>query len=353
MELLYKPDLEEAKERWRAFWAGDLVDRPIVNVWARKDGAPQVSAPPQLYVCQHGIEAHLARYDEWIETMFFGGEAIPALDPWLGTDQFAAFLGAEMTYDFALHTGWAAPRVNDWDEVLPLRLDPENQCWRFMLDFVRRAAEVGEGRYLVTTLDMHSNADALYSFRGSEGFCLDLIDEPEKAHQAMADVRAAYFLIFDGVFEAGRMPERGSIAWLNFWGDGRAAVTCSDVSCMVSLPMFREYILPAIEEEAAYLDYTLYHLDGPGALHFLDDLLAVPDIHGIQWVPGDAQPPVADWVDLLKRIQAAGKSVIVDGSPDKVKALHRELAPNKVIYQTWCSTESEAQQLLAWFVRNT
>ena len=37
--LEFKPDLEEAVKRLEAFYAGDMIDRPIVMVTAPKEGA--------------------------------------------------------------------------------------------------------------------------------------------------------------------------------------------------------------------------------------------------------------------------------------------------------------------------
>jgi succinate dehydrogenase flavin-adding protein (antitoxin of CptAB toxin-antitoxin module) len=56
-----------------------------------------------------------------------------------------------------------------------------------------------------------------------------------------------------------------------------------------------------------FLDHCVYHYDGKGALGHLDDILAIPDIDVIQWVPGDGNPRSIEWMDLLHKIQAAGK----------------------------------------------
>jgi predicted NAD-dependent protein-ADP-ribosyltransferase YbiA (DUF1768 family) len=58
-------------------------------------------------------------------------------------------------------------------------------------------------------------------------------------------------------------------------------------------------------------------------------------------------------MELYKRIQAAGKSVSVGGSPDEIKAMHRELRPEKTQYWTSTRTVAEAEELLEWFVQHT
>ena len=56
------------------------------------------------------------------------------------------------------------------------------------------------------------------------------------------------------------------------------------------------------------MDRNIYHLDGPQALRFLDALLAIPEIHAIQWVAGAGRDYWADWIHVYRRIQAANKA---------------------------------------------
>jgi hypothetical protein len=79
---------------------------------------------------------------------------------------------------------------------------------------------------------------------------------------------------------------------------------------MISDKMFEEYFLPGIVRECRHMDRCIYHLDGPQALRFLDALLAVPEIHAIQWVAGAGYDYWADWIEVFQRIQTAGKSFI-------------------------------------------
>jgi hypothetical protein len=43
-------------------------------------------------------------------------------------------------------------------------------------------------------------------------------------------------------------------------------------------------------------------------LRFLDTLLALPEIHAIQWVPGAGNDYWAHWIKVYQRIQAAHKA---------------------------------------------
>ena len=73
------------------------------------------------------------------------------------------------------------------------------------------------------------------------------------------------------------------------------------------------------------LDYAFYHLDGRGQIAHVDHLLSLPRLRGIQWVPGDGNPPAECWLPLLKRIRDGGKLCQVFVSAEGALTIVREL----------------------------
>ena len=73
--------------------------------------------------------------------------------------------------------------------------------------------------------------------------------------------------------------------------------------------MFDRFILPDTVACCRHVDRIIYHLDGPGALQHLDRLLAIDALHCVQWIQGAGAALPSDWLDLLRRIQAGGKTV--------------------------------------------
>ncbi len=91
LELAYKPDAAEAQQRLRAFWQGEILDRACAGVRAPKDGASPVKG--SLIVAEgFDLPGAIDQYEEWATEYFFGGEAMPALMPNYGPDQWAGFL---------------------------------------------------------------------------------------------------------------------------------------------------------------------------------------------------------------------------------------------------------------------
>jgi len=355
LSLLYKPDFAQARTRWSAFWNGGIIDRPCLAVTAPKQGRDLPPGSPYLDGWSGDFSQAIARWEARAEHTYYAGEAIPYFLPSFGPDQFGAFLGADLMRSEGAYkqTSWAVPYVENWEEALPLRLDPDNAWWRKMLEFMRTAGEASEGKFLVGMLDLHSNLDALASIREPQDLCTDLLDHPDSIHRAMADVRAIYSQVYEALYDAGRMEGRGSIGWCSFYSPGRFAMTQCDFAIMVSPDMFDTFIRPALAEESNYLDHSIYHYDGIDALRHLDSVLGIPGLDGIQWVPGAGNPPQSEWPDLLCRIQDAGKSLHIHASTDAVKHLHGILKPERVFYETTAKDEREADELIRWSAQHT
>jgi len=350
--LAFKPDLEDAARRWEAFYAGEIIDRPVVCVTAPKEG--KEGAPgSDYYERVHGdMRDIIVRALVSAEATYWGGEAVPVFWLSFGPDEIAVFCGAELAWSKdSGNTNWSKPSVDDWEDALPLVMQEDHPLWRRMLEFYACAAQRMAGKMLPVPPDLHTNMDLLAAVRGPERLCLDLIDRPDVIDRAMADARAVFPRVWDAVRRAGRMDEFG-YCHVFYSMEGAAVLQC-DFSCMISPEMFRRWVLPALEEEAQTVKHALYHWDGPGALVHIGDLLASHGLHTLSYVPGDGHGRHIDYLDLFKRVQKGGKAVQVWGTPEEIKLAHRQLRPEKSLYCTSADSQAEADALLEWFVKNT
>ncbi len=354
MKLSFKPNLDEALLRWRAFWNQEIIRRPCVGITAPKDGAQPPPWPPAQYLPDADFDKILDQSEAFMAATYYAGEAMPCFYPSFGPDQLAAFVGGRLEASKASDgTTWSVPFVESWEEALPLRLGHGNNSWARMLELLRKAAARGQDKFLVGTLDSHSNFDWLAAIRGPEQLCLDLLDTPDLVHRAMASARQLYPQLYRAVTEAGGMAGRGTSGFLPYYCEGRFTTTQCDFCLLLSDAQFRDFVLPALEEESAFLDHSVYHYDGRGALRHFDAITEIRRLDGIQWVPSAGDKPMLEWIELLKRFQAAGKNVYVGCSPEEVKLFHRELKPNLVFYSTWAKSQREADDLLKWLEKNT
>lgn len=348
----YKPDYEDARLHWQAFWNGEMLDRPCTRVLAPKDGANLPPMPPGLTHPEDDLCSVLDAWDRWARAVYWGGDAVPFYCPNFGPDIYAAFLGAELEFAREDGTSWAKPCVDDWSSSSLVLEALSGYWWERALEFSALIRDRGRGKFAAAGWDLHSNLDALAALRGPQDFCLDLVDCPDDVKNAVDRIRRSYPVVYGGLYDACGAAETGSSCWLPYYCEGRFSVIQCDFICLISPAQARRFLYPALEEEAAFLDRCCYHLDGPGALVHLDDILAIDSIDSVQWVPGAGNPPVIEWMDLLKKIQDAGKSVYIAASPEEVRVFHKELRPERVFYDVWAESQCEADRLLDWLKLN-
>ena len=350
--LEFKPDMAEAARRWDAFHAGEMLDRPVVCVTAPRPGRQGTRRSDYRERVHGDLDEVIERALSSAAAVYYGGEAVPAFWLSFGPDEVAVFTGAELKWSQdSGDTNWSAPYVEDWEDALPLKVQEAHPLWLRMLDFYRRAAARLGGKMLLKPLDLHTNMDLLAAIRGPERLCLDLVEQPEMIDRAMADTMAVFRKVWHDISEAGRMDEFG-YAHDCYSMEGAATLQC-DFSCMISPEMARRWVFPALEEEAEIVKHVVYHWDGPGALVHERDLVATKGLHTLAYVPSPGQGGHRACLELFKRVQKAGKAVQVHGSPEEIKAMHKELLPNRVCYNTGVDSPAEAEDLLQWFVKHT
>ena len=128
MELSFKPNLDEALERWRALWNQEIIGRPCVAVTAPKEGVERVPGPQMQIHPDTDFAEHLDQAEAAMACRYYGGEAMPVFQPSFGPDMFAGFLGADLARSpDSSGTSWSMPTVEDWADVLPLRFDSQNR----------------------------------------------------------------------------------------------------------------------------------------------------------------------------------------------------------------------------------
>jgi hypothetical protein len=354
-ELEFKQDWPEAARRLEAWWDGAVLDRAVVQVTAPRDGVTPrvVPAPPTLEERWTNVEYVLEAAQERMRTTYYGGDAFPCYCPNLGPDVFAGYLGCPI--EFGEDTSWSVPIIADWASAPPLRLDPNNHWWKLTLEMTRAAMAVAPGRFLVGLTDLHGGMDAVAALRDPQNLGFDVVDHPEQVKQAVDELIPVWFEVYEGMRNLINPSSPGTTSWMSTWTAGRSYPVSCDFICMISPAMFREFVLKDLLAETSWLDRSIFHLDGPGALKHLDALLAIPRIRAIQWVPGEKIPrvPMTDWVPLLQKMQAAGKALHLSVTPEEVEPLMEALRPEGLLLSTRCGSEGEARNLVKLVERLT
>jgi hypothetical protein len=343
VDLAYKHNWPETRQRLEAFWRMEILDRPCIAVTAPRCRPRPVPPPVDCRQKWTDPEYVAQSYDAGHEAAYFGGEAIPATSLMVG---YAHGYGAPL--DFAEQTIWQSPIIHSWDEPPALVLDEADWGWAQVQRVVARCLEVAAGKWLVGFPNIHQPNDHLALLRGGEAFCLDLYDHPREMKRALRRLLDNWYTVFERIRGLCSRTQEGSTNWLGIWCPWAKCMTLqSDISCALSPAMFEEFIAPELEELTAWLDTSIYHLDGPGALQHLDRLLALRRLHAIQWTPGTGQAQGVAWLDLFRRIQAAGKGVVIYLPYEEVETAARELRPEGLFILTWARSPEAAEALLA------
>ncbi|HUT23316.1 MAG TPA: hypothetical protein VM492_03120 [Sumerlaeia bacterium] len=304
----FKPDYEEARKRIEAWWDCEVIDRALTLIAFSKPENERVPFP---------AKRHATLRERWFDTDFnadcafaaaantiYYADALPIQHPNLGPEVFSAFYGCDL--EFSEGTSWSVPILEDWDSeaVARLRLDANNVYYRKIMEMTDAYLERADGRFIVGYTDLHVGGDAIAAFRDPQALCLDVLERPDEVRALCERITDDFLALYDRYYEKLSAAGMPSTTWLNLTCDGKYHVPSNDFSCMISDKTFEDVFLPGIERECAHMDRNIYHLDGPGALRFLDRLMDVPKMYAIQWVPGAGHDDWHDWIRVYQRIQA-------------------------------------------------
>lgn len=324
-------NLAASEARFEAWWTGGRLDRPPVSLWVEHAHAP---AGPRSH--------HHSLHDRWMDVGFqvasalhrlehnpCYGDTLPSWFPNVGPDLVSTLFGAELI--FGDNTSWCQHTVHetaDWDRFAATKPDFNNPYWRAIEDMITLAAERFGGRFIIAMPDLHGSFDILSGVRGPENLCLDIYDEPERVRAASLQASRVYVEAFRRLHQRLTSLDQPSTTWCNYLHSGPAYVPSCDFWCLVSREIGQDLIRPTIELEMSPLERSIFHLDGPQALHHLDLVLDLPKLNAVQWVFGAGHGPAQRWLHIYRQIRAAGKAiqVIAEDAEDALTVLE-EIGP--------------------------
>ncbi|MGC9346792.1 MAG: hypothetical protein ACP5JG_01530 [Anaerolineae bacterium] len=326
------PDLNFTEADWArvqrdtvAWWQGEL-ERPLVYLAARDPMPETPSAKRYDYLSNYPLdlpaEEIVDRHVPLLAATHYYADAFPWWWVNFGPGIMAGFLGARVhSVSEPSETVWfTPPELTSGIESLTLKYDRSNIWWQRVQALTRAIAERWDGMIAVGHTDLGGNLDVLASFRDTETLLYDLIDHPEEVERLAARITELWLRYYDEQDAAIRPPCPGTSCWTPIWSPGKTYMLQCDFSYMISPAMFERFVMPDLVACCDHLDHGFYHLDGKGEIPHLDLLLSIQRLRGIQWIPGDGQPPPHRWLPLLKRIRDGGKLCQVFVSPEG--ALH-------------------------------
>ncbi len=332
MSFSLKPDYDVVKKRYDAFWHQAVVDRPLLTLSVPKTDRRPV--PRKSYPTQRerwldvGFRAEVAAVE--LANREYLADALPVAWPNMGPEIFSAWCGCP--YNFGETTTWSEPAILDWErDEAATGFDPEHELFRLTVEFTERLLELGRGNFIVGLTDFHPGGDHLAALRDPQTLAMDMIENPEWVRKKLVSAAEEYIQAYEIFYAMLREADMPITTWTPLIHEGRYYVPSNDFSIMISKEMYDEVFLSGIIDECRYLDRSIYHLDGPGALRHLDSLLEIPELDAVQWIYGAGNEGYVKWIEVYQRIQNAGKSLQVNGvTLDDLPLVFETLRPEGV-----------------------
>ena len=351
--LQYKENWEMARKRMEAWWEGEIIDRAVIQVTApRRDNDLKPDKKEEQETVQDlekqfiDPDIVIPRKEKKIKNTYFGGEAFPMMLPTQGmVNIISNYLGSPMKF-IDKQTIWSEPIIDDWSDLPDLSFNPENEWWQVSKQLLKKSAENAPGKYFVGIPDLNGPSEILSTLRGSDKLAIDTIENKVEFKNALKEINYTWYRYWQACHGIVHQYIGGYINWMGIWSDIAATDLQSDFSCMISKESYDELILPFIRQQTEWIPRTIYHLDGPGAVRHLDSLLSLDKLTAIQWIPGAGAAPPSKWLNLLKKIQKAGKRIQIFVEKEEVEILLKKLNPEGLLMKTSCNTIKEAEELI-------
>ena len=355
MPFLEPDELRRRLDRHAAFHRHELTDGPLVHLTAppppeeqerlkRRHAAP-VDDGEALVAWWTDPDLYVTRFEETAGLTTYFGDAYPRYFPSLGPGALAAFMGCESAPQE--RTIWQKELIHDWVTAPELKLHEDNLYWQAARKLTTESIRRARGRWITGFTDIGGAMDITSYFRGPQNLCMDVVTNVDDVRRCEEAVLAAWFKVYDRLYDLIRADSGGSCGWIGLWYPGRTYPLQCDFSCMIGPEMFGDFVMPVLERQAAGLDVAVYHLDGPDAVRHVDALCTIPNLRTIQWIPGSgASQRVADWLKLYRRIQDSGRNLWMICEEPDLELMFDKLDVDRICMVIGCKDVADGERLM-------
>lgn len=321
--LQYCPEFPKIAQRHEAFWEQDLVDRPLFIAYADTNMKRSIDSRVGL-LNQPDIWFEEKKKD--LEQCRVLGDALPHIQLSLGPMPLANIWGGHRQING--DTIWTHAFINDeWTNAPDWQLGKLSEIWTQYLALLAKIVSDARGRYLIVAPDWGVAGDLIATMRGTSETCIDIMQSPEKVKEAVESIYPVWLRAFRETYDIALSAGVGVCQWLKLWSNKPYAICGCDISSLLGVEHFKEFFLPDIARQAKMIGRAIYHLDGPAAIRHLDAILEVPEIRAIQYSPPPPYFSALPWIDVYKKIQDRGRSILLFCPPEEVLALSEALNP--------------------------
>jgi len=340
---------------YRAFWDRAAVKRPLVG-FSIKSWFPLQEFSASAAWQDHGVltpemiepEAFLDDQERLlgegglIEDDILRGASPSQAVPWLD-----GMLGA--TLRILPGTVLGVERTVAWDELANLRLDTQHPWFTKYTAFIDALVRRSAGRYPVSHACLIGPSDIAALLRGHTRSVLDMVETSERMRPLLWRCGEIFRQITEEAWK--RIPlYRGGYydAQYQLWSPGPIVRLQEDAAGVFSPRLYRELLQPVDREVAGHFASAFIHLH-TNSMFLYDLFLEVEEIRCFQvnYELHSGGPPVAGMIPAFRKIQAAGRPLLVRGSftPDELRLLLDSLDPRGLYLYVMVGSLGEVERL--------
>jgi len=340
---------------YRAFWDRAAVKRPLVG-FSLKSWFPlqEFSASAAWQLCDLltpemidpkaflDDQERLLREGELIEDDILRGASPSQAVPWLD-----GMLGAALR--ILPGTVLGVERTLAWDELANLHLDPQNPWFEKYIEFLQVLVRRSAGRYPISHGTLIGPSDIAALLRGHTQSILDLVEAPDEMRRLLGRCGAIFRQITEEAWKLIPLYHGGYYdAQYQLWSPGPIVRLQEDASGGFSPKLYRALLQPVDREVAGHFPSAFIHLH-TNSMFLYDLFLEVEEIRCFQvnYELNSGGPPMAGMIPAFRKIQAAGRPLLVRGSftPDELRLLTDSLDPRGLYLYIMVQSLAEVETL--------
>lgn len=358
--MYYKPDIDLVKKRLMGFWNQELIDRVCISVIAPKikgtcismfeNPNPKNIDKKQLIDYWTNPDVILKNNIKRIENTYLGGETLPIIFLNFGTSGHCNYYGSKPSY--GQNTIWFDPVISSLDQLHESY--NKDETLKKHLEVSEFLAKKGKDKFFVSMPDSCGTIDALGHLYGTENLLMDMITDTQGVTNSVDEVNNGWTDSCEQFYKTLYTYTNGSShAWMHLWAPGRLMQMQCDMSVMFSSEMYKKFVIPELEKQMQWIEYPVYHFDGVEQIQHLPLILNLEKLKAIQWTHVAGQLSAVHYISTLKKIQNAGKSLIIFTPKEDIPELMDNLSHKGLYLHTEASDMQEAKDIINYIKTNT
>lgn len=335
LDILSDSDWLRIRSEYEEWWQGKR-EKPLLNLsFSDESRAPSrpdgiISGRIWDYPPEETIESIVDKFEYLMRARRYEYAGYPYTRLYFGPICAAQFIG--MKPHPTADTVWFEAKEKLPPSLRHITLDREAEY--FLMDSALRRCiqKKWGGGYVISNPECGGcNVDLLAALYGHEELSFMLYDEPDEAKRLISEINQAMTEATESA--QGLTPgATGYTCWGGIFAPQPWEMTQCDYCAMIGPELFREFVLPDLTQAiAASPRYNYYHLDGPGEIIHLDDILRIPHLKCVQYVAAPNGDPSVD-LGVYERVFRAKKNMWVTGPIELLEKIMDRNGTGKGIY---------------------